>query len=85
MERTLIIIGLAIAAVGILWPWLAKLGLGHLPGEIYIQSEHGSFYFPITTCILVSVVLSLVIWLIIANCGDRDRILDFGIEPETKM
>ena len=53
MERTLTIMGLAIVAVGILWPWLAKLGLAHLPGDIYIQSEHGSFYFPITTCILV--------------------------------
>jgi hypothetical protein len=64
MERTLIILGLAIVAIGVLWPWLAKLGLGHLPGDIYIQGENSSFYFPITTCILVSVVLSLVIWLI---------------------
>ena len=64
MARTLIIIGLTIAAVGLLWPYLTKLGLGHLPGDIYIKGEHGSFYFPITTCILISVVLSLVIWLI---------------------
>ena len=64
MERILIIIGLTLAAVGLLWPYLAKLGLGHLPGDIHIQGEHGSFYFPITTCILVSVMLSLVIWLI---------------------
>ncbi len=63
MGRTLVAIGLAIAAVGLLWPWLTKLGLGRLPGDIYVQGEHGSFYFPITTCILVSVVLSLVIWL----------------------
>jgi hypothetical protein len=64
MQRALIIIGLAIAAVGLLWPWLTKLGLGRLPGDIYVQGEHGSFYFPITTCILLSVVLSLVIWLV---------------------
>ncbi len=64
MNRTLIIIGLVILAVGLFWPWLAKIGLGRLPGDIYIQGEHGSFYFPITSCILVSVVLSLVIWLI---------------------
>jgi len=64
MQRTLITIGLAIVAVGLLLPWLTKIGLGRLPGDIYVQGEHGSFYFPITTCILVSVVLSLVIWLI---------------------
>lgn len=64
MERNLIIIGLAIAAIGLFWPYLTKLRLGRLPGDIYIHGEHGSFYFPITTCILVSVVLSLVIWLI---------------------
>jgi len=64
MERTLVIIGLAIVAIGLLWPWLSKIGLGHLPGDISIQGEHGSFYFPITSCILVSVVLSLVIWLV---------------------
>lgn len=64
MQRALVIIGLAIAAVGLLWPWLTKLGLGRLPGDIYVQGEHGSFYFPVTTCILLSVVLSLVIWLI---------------------
>jgi Protein of unknown function (DUF2905) len=62
--RTLIVIGLAIAAVGLLWPYLTRLGLGRLPGDIYIQGERGSFYFPITTCILASAVLSLIIWLI---------------------
>jgi hypothetical protein len=55
---------LAIVAAGLLWPWLTKIGLGRLPGDIYIQGEHGTFYFPITTCILISVVLSLAIWLI---------------------
>lgn len=64
MQRNLIIIGLAIAAIGLFWPHLTRLRLGRLPGDIYIQGEHSSFYFPITTCILVSVVLSLVIWLI---------------------
>jgi DUF2905 family protein len=62
--RSLIVIGLAIAAVGLLWPYLTRLGLGRLPGDIYIQGERGSFYFPITTCILASAVLSLIIWLI---------------------
>ena len=64
MNCTLIIIGLAIVAVGLLWPWLTRIGLGHLPGDIYIRDVHGSLYFPIVTCILISVVLSLVIWLV---------------------
>ncbi len=64
MRRVLIIVGLAIVAVGLLWPWLRRLGFGRLPGDIYIQGQHGSFYFPITTSILVSIVLSLLIWLI---------------------
>lgn len=64
MSRTLIIIGLAIAAVGLLWPWLGRLGLGRLPGDILIQRDGFTFYAPITTGILVSVVLSLIVWLL---------------------
>jgi hypothetical protein len=64
MGRALVVIGLAIAAGGLLWPWLGRLGLGHLPGDSSIRGEHGAFYFPITTCIVVSVVLSLLLWLI---------------------
>jgi hypothetical protein len=57
------IVGLIIAAVGLLWPWLSRSGLGRLPGDIYIQRDGFTFYAPITTGILVSVVLSLVLWL----------------------
>ena len=64
MSRTLIIIGLAIAAVGLLWPWLRRLGLGRLPGDILIQRDGFTFYAPITTGILVSVALSLILWLL---------------------
>lgn len=64
MRRILIIIGVAVAVIGLLWPWLARLGLGRLPGDIHVQGENGSFYFPITTCILLSVVVSLLLWLI---------------------
>ena len=63
MSRTLVIIGLAIAAVGLLWPWITRLGLGRLPGDIFVQREGFIFYAPITTGILVSVVLSLILWL----------------------
>ena len=62
MQRALIIIGLAIAAIGLAWPVISKLGLGRLPGDIRIQTESGGFYFPIVTCIVVSIVISLVLW-----------------------
>jgi hypothetical protein len=64
MGRVLVIIGLAVTAVGLLWPWVVRLGLGHLPGDIHIRTAHGAFYFPLTTCILISVALSLLWWLI---------------------
>lgn len=63
MGRFLIIVGLAIVVIGLLWPWLTRLGLGRLPGDIYIQGERGSLYIPITTSILVSLTLSLLLWL----------------------
>lgn len=62
MSRTLIIIGLLIVAIGVLWPWLSKLPLGRLPGDIIVERENFRFYFPITTMIIVSVVLSIILW-----------------------
>ena len=64
MQRILIAIGAVLLLVGLLWPWLSRLGLGHLPGDIRIETENGIFYFPITTCVVISIVLSLVIWFI---------------------
>ena len=64
MQRTLITIGLAVLITGLLWPWLSKFGLGRLPGDIRIQTGSGVFYFPLATCLLVSVVLSIVVWLL---------------------
>ncbi len=64
MQRALIVIGVILVAAGLGWPWISKLGLGRLPGDIRIETEHGMFYFPITTCIVVSLVVSLVLWLI---------------------
>ena len=62
----LIIIGLALVAVGILVTLGDKLPikLGRLPGDIVVRGKNGVFYFPIVTCILVSAILSLVMWLI---------------------
>lgn len=62
MQRALIIIGAVLILIGIAWPWVSKLGLGRLPGDIRIESEDGGFYFPIVTCLIVSAVLSLVLW-----------------------
>lgn len=64
MSRMLIIIGLLIVAVGIFWPWLARLGLGRLPGDILIQRDNFTLYVPITTGLIVSIVLSAIVWLI---------------------
>jgi hypothetical protein len=62
MQRTLIVVGAAVLLVGLLWPWLSKLGLGRLPGDIRVETENGVFYFPITTCIVISIMLSLILW-----------------------
>ena len=62
-SRVLILIGIAIVVIGFLWPWLSKLGLGRLPGDIVVQRENVSFYFPIVTCLIISVVASLLFWL----------------------
>ncbi|MBA1147774.1 DUF2905 domain-containing protein [Ectothiorhodospiraceae bacterium WFHF3C12] len=62
-QRLLIILGLVILVVGIAWPWLGKLGLGRLPGDIAIKRDDFAFYFPITTSIIVSVLITLVLWL----------------------
>jgi hypothetical protein len=63
MSRWLVTIGLVLVVVGLLWPWLRDLGLGRLPGDIVIERGNAHIYFPIVTCIIVSVVLSLILWL----------------------
>jgi len=64
IARWLIILGIALIVVGVLWPWLSKLGLGRLPGDIVIERDNFTFYLPITTSLLVSVVLSVILWLL---------------------
>ena len=63
MQRTLIIIGVVLIVLGLLWPVLQKMGLFRLPGDIAIEKENFRFYFPITTAIIISVILSLIFWL----------------------
>lgn len=60
MQKTLIIIGIVLLAAGLLWPVIAKLGLGRLPGDIIIRREGFSIYFPLTTMIIVSIILTLI-------------------------
>ena len=64
VRRILIVLGAAILAAGILWPWFARLGLGRLPGDIVVERQNFRFYFPIVTSLFVSVVLSLLFWLL---------------------
>ena len=64
MSRVLIAIGLVLVVAGLLWPWLARLGLGRLPGDIVIQREGFTFYAPIATGLIIGIVLSLTFWLI---------------------
>jgi hypothetical protein len=64
MQRALIAVGIVTLVAGLFWPWLSRVGLGPLPGDIRIETANGVFYFPIVTCIIVSVVLSLLLWFI---------------------
>jgi hypothetical protein len=64
MSRTLILLGLILVAVGLLWPWIGWLRLGRLPGDIVVERQNFTFYFPITTGLLISVVLTLFLWLV---------------------
>jgi len=64
MQKFLIIFGLVLVAIGLLWPVLSKIGLGRLPGDIVIEGENMRFYFPIVTSLLVSAVLTAVLWLL---------------------
>jgi Protein of unknown function (DUF2905) len=64
MSRWLVGIGVGLVVVGLLWPWLGRLGLGRLPGDIAIERGEFRFYFPIMTCLVVSGIVSLIFWLL---------------------
>ena len=61
VQKLLIIIGLLFIVLGFLYPFFKDIGFGKLPGDIVIKKENSSFYFPIVTCIVVSVVMSLIL------------------------
>ena len=63
MSKWLITLGIILLVLGVAWPWVAKLGLGSLPGDIRIERKGFVFYFPVTTSIIVSLVVTLVLWI----------------------
>ena len=64
MQRIMVTLGLLIAVIGLLWPWLSKLPLGRMPGDIVIDRPGFKLFAPFTTMIIVSLVLSLLVWLL---------------------
>jgi hypothetical protein len=63
IRRILIVAGIVLLAAGLAWPYLTRLGLGRLPGDIVIERDNFRFYFPLATSILASIVLTLLFWL----------------------
>lgn len=64
MPRFLVTLGVILVLAGLAWPLLAKLGLGRLPGDFRIEREGFTFYFPLTSGIIVSLLISLIVWLL---------------------
>lgn len=64
MSRLLITLGIIIVAVGLAWPLLTKLGLGHLPGDVRIERDDFTLFIPLTSGLIVSAVVSLILWLL---------------------
>ena len=63
MNRLLVLVGIALVVVGVAWPWLRRIPLFRLPGDIVIDRPGFRFFLPITTMIVVSLVVSLIAWL----------------------
>lgn len=64
VSRFLITLGILLVLAGLIWPLLHKIGVGRLPGDIVVERDGFRFYFPVATAILVSAVLTLVLWLL---------------------
>jgi hypothetical protein len=64
MNRLLVALGTVLVVAGLAWPWLKRLHLFHLPGDIFIDRPGFRFFFPITTMLIVSAVLSIIVWLL---------------------
>lgn len=64
MLKWLLTLVAALLVLGLLTPWLNRLGLGRLPGDVHIRSKRGHFYFPFTSVMLASLLLSLIVYLL---------------------
>ena len=64
MRRLLIVFGLALVVLGLLWPLIANMGLGRLPGDFTIERGNFRLYIPLATSLLISMVISVLLWLI---------------------
>jgi hypothetical protein len=62
--KLLILVGIALVVAGVLWTLGGRVGLGRLPGDIVVRGERSTFYFPLATCLVLSVVFSLVLWFV---------------------
>jgi hypothetical protein len=63
MNRVLVALGAVLMAAGLLWPWLKRMNLFHLPGDIVIDRPGFKFMFPITSMLILSAIISLIAWL----------------------
>jgi len=63
MRQGLIVVGLLLLVAGLAWPWIARLGLGHLPGDVRIERPGFGLYLPLGSSLVVSIVLTLALWL----------------------
>ncbi|WP_319586688.1 DUF2905 domain-containing protein [uncultured Desulfobulbus sp.] len=63
MNRPLVLIGICCIVAGLLWPWLRAVPLGRFPGDIVVVRENFRFFFPLTSCVVVSVLLTILFWL----------------------
>ena len=64
MQRSLIALGVLVLIAGLAWPWLSRLPLGRLPGDFMIDRPGFKFFFPFTTMIIVSLIVSAILWLL---------------------
>ena len=60
MQKILIYVGLIILAIGLLWPLLKELPVGRMPGDIILKKDKFTFYFPIITCLVASLIISII-------------------------
>ncbi len=63
MQKLFILLGGILILLGVFWPWLQKLPFGRLPGDIFIKREGFQFFFPLTTCLVINIVLTLLYWI----------------------